>query len=285
MKEITGQTKVYGVFGYPVHHSLSPVMHNAAFEYIGFDAVYVPFEVRQENIGDALKGINSLGIKGINLTIPHKQMCIPWIKKLSEEAGYVKSVNTIDVKEDGLYGYTTDGEGFLKAIKEELNWQPKLSNVLILGSGGAARAIGFRLALSGVSSMYLVDIVRGRSEELANDIRKNIKNCNVYSIEREQIEDYIEKCNCVVQATPLGMKKQDPLPINIELLHKSLVVYDLVYNTPATPLVKQARRKKIKAATGLMMLLYQGALSFEIWTGKKAPIEVMKKALLRAIRK
>lgn len=133
MKAISGRTKIYGVFGYPIHHTLSPAMHNAAFKHLGIDAVYVAFEVQPEGISDALKGISALGIKGINLTIPHKQICVPYIKQLSYEARITLSVNTVVVKEDGLYGYSTDGQGFIKAVKHSLQWQPKQKSVLILG--------------------------------------------------------------------------------------------------------------------------------------------------------
>ncbi len=283
MKAISGRTKIYGVFGYPIHHTLSPAMHNAAFKHLGIDAVYVAFEVQPEGISDALKGISALGIKGINLTIPHKQICVPYIKQLSYEARITLSVNTVVVKEDGLYGYSTDGQGFIKAVKHSLQWQPKQKSVLILGCGGASRAVGFQSAIEGATKIYLTDIIYNRSLELARDIKRNIKSCSVFAIKQERLKDCIKQCDCLVQATPLGMEKKDPLPMDIGLLHRGLVVYDLVYNVPVTPLVKEARKRKIKAANGLMMLLYQGALSFELWTGKKAPIEVMKKALVRAI--
>lgn len=273
---ITGKTKIVGLFGYPVEHTLSPYMHNAAFESLRLDYCYLPFRVRPEDLKTAVNAIKALNMRGMNITIPHKEAIIPLLDELDKEADLIGAVNTV-LHEDGrLIGYNTDGKGFIRSLKEEGGIIPKGNRILIIGAGGAARAIAFSLAIEGAEKIFINDIITQKAKELSSAIIAKTSSEAIYI---KDLKEGIEKVNVIINATPLGMKKEDPLPISPELLSQRLFVYDIVYNPPETSLLREARSKGAKALGGLGMLLYQGALSFKIWTGQEPPMDVMKKAI------
>jgi shikimate dehydrogenase len=279
---ISGKTKIYGIFGYPVEHTFSPGMHNAAFHKLGMDACYVPFAVHPERLADAARAVVPLGLCGLNVTVPHKEKIIACLDDLSKEARLIGAVNTIEVKEGRLIGHNTDGRGFLRSLKEQAKFNPHGKTFLFIGSGGAARAVGFSLALAGARKIVFRDLDTQKAGLLARDIKEKT-GVDTETITGDALADYAAEANCLINATPLGLKKGDPLPLPIDCIHKQHLVCDLVYNPPETPFLKAAKARKAKGLAGLGMLLYQGVIAFEIWTGKKAPVSIMKSALTKQI--
>lgn len=280
---ISGSTAVYGIFGYPVTHTFSPGMQNTAFQALGIDACYLPFAVRPEALGDAVRSMRVLGIHGLNITVPHKERVIPHLDELSEEARLIGAVNTIEVREGKLVGHNTDGRGFLRSLREDARFRPKGRRFLFIGSGGAARAVGFSLALAGAAWIRFIDLDREKAAALAGDIRSRT-GADAAAIEEDALSGTAREADALINATPLGLKKADPLPLHPRHLRKGHLVCDLVYNPPVTPLLKAARAAGAKRMPGLGMLLFQGVIAFEIWTGRKAPVEKMRSALKRQIR-
>jgi shikimate dehydrogenase len=280
---ISGKTKLYGVFGCPVEHSFSPGMHNAAFMKLGMDACYVPFAVKPEKLEEAVRAVLSLGLCGLNITVPHKEQVIAHLDELSEEARLIYAVNTIEIKNGKLIGHNTDGRGFLRSLKEGSGFKPKGKKYFIIGSGGAARAVGFSLALAGANKIMLHDLDMRKADALAADIREKV-GVESESVPEDAVGAYASVADCLINATPLGLKKTDFLPIRKEHILKKHLVCDLVYNPPMTELLKAAKKQGAEGFSGLGMLLYQGVIAFEIWTSRKAPVPIMKRALLRQMK-
>ncbi len=281
---ISGTTAIYGIFGYPITHTFSPGMHNAAFKKIGMDACYVPFGVKPELLGDAVRAARAMGIRGLNITVPHKEKVIPFLDDLTQEARLIGAVNTIEVKDERLIGHNTDGRGFLRSLQVDGHLRAKGKRFLCIGSGGAARAVGFSLALAGAAAIRFRDIDQRKSGALAGDIRVKTGTDSI-SIGEESLSDAIEEADCIINATPLGLKRSDPLPIPKNQLRRRHFGFDLVYNPSMTPFLKAAKSAGAIHLPGLGMLLYQGVIAFEIWTGKKAPVRTMQSALKRQIIK
>ena len=275
--EIKGSTNIVGLIGHPVEHSFSPLMHNAAFEKLDMDYAYVAFDVNQNNLENAIKGAEALNIKGFNVTIPHKIDVMNYLDEIDEVAQLIGAVNTIDFK--NLKGYNTDGIGAVRAIEEVTNIKNK--NVLIAGAGGASRAISFYIAKYGASNLEILNRNVEKAQKLANDVSNSglIDNVGFDSINNMDLSDV----DILINTTPVGMHPNvDDVPIALAGdMHDDLVVFDAVYNPNETGLLKQAIEADAKPVYGIKMLLYQGAESFEIWTGKKAPIDVMQEALTK----
>ncbi len=274
---IKGSTNIVGLIGHPVEHSFSPPMHNAAFEKLGMDYAYVAFDVDPENLGEAIKGAQALNIKGFNVTIPHKIEVIQYLDELDEVAELIGAVNTIDFK--NLKGYNTDGIGAVRAIEEVTSIKNK--NVIVAGAGGASRAISFYLAKFGASSISILNRKVDKAQNLASDVLASDLIANVESDSISQIDNYLNDADILVDTTPLGMDphiNDEPIA-KADNMHEDLVVFDAVYNPNETVLIKEAIKAGAKPVYGIKMLLYQGAESFKIWTGKDAPIDVMEDAL------
>ncbi len=279
---ISGTTKLYGIFGYPVEHTFSPGMHNAAFKKLRMNARYVPFAVHPDNLRVAAKAILPLGICGLNITVPHKQAIISCLDELSEEARLIGAVNTIQIVDGKLVGHNTDGRGFIRSLRDSAGYDLKGKTVFLIGSGGAARAVGFSLALSGVHKIFLYDVDLKKAVTLARTIREKT-GVDAQTLSAGDVASAANESGCLINATPLGLKKNDPLPLKKEFIHKRHLVYDLVYNPLETKFLKAAKERGAKRLSGLGMLLYQGVIAFEIWTGVKAPVDIMKNALTRQI--
>lgn len=278
----------YGLIGHPVKHSLSPAMQNAAFHALGIDAEYLLYDIDPENLKSFLQGAASSGISGLNITIPHKIKAGEYLEmagSLDENAKRLGAVNTLKVTKDGgLCGYNTDGPGFYRSLVEDLKFEPEGKNVFILGSGGAARACIMYLG-NGPKNIFVFDIDKAKTDDLRSHYKKFYDERRMVVVEQRDFKDKLKEADLLVNATPVGMNDGDPSPIDAELLHRGLYIYDLVYNRPTTKLVKDANFRKLHAVTGLGMLLYQGAIALEIWTGAKAPVSVMRKALREALKK
>lgn len=278
---------IYGIIGHPVRHSLSPDMQNAAFKACGIEAEYGLFDVEPSALEDFLRNLRSKKISGVNVTIPHKIRAKEYLERngtLDANARRLGAVNTIKVAEDGsLCGYNTDGPGFYRSLVEDLGFEPEDRTVFVLGSGGAARAVVMYLG-NGPRAIFISDIDKRAAQALAEHYKKYYDEKKIVVVEYAGFESSLKKSDLLINTTPVGMKESDPSPVDKSLLRPGLRVYDLVYNRPATQLVKEANQLKLHAVTGLGMLLYQGAIAFEIWTGQKAPVDTMKKALKGALK-
>lgn len=268
--DINGRTKITGLFGYPVEHTLSPAMHNTAFRDLGLNYCYVPFLVHPDSLANAILGIKALNLAGVNVTIPHKEKVIPMLDEINQEALFIGAVNTIVNSGGRLLGYNTDGRGFIQSLTEkDISVEDK--DVVIVGAGGASRAISYYICQR-AKSLSLFDIDKEKVGNLVHDLKQISKSVS-------PIEDFssIDNFNIIINATPLGLKEKDPLPIHTELLKKEQVVCDLIYKR--TRLLEEASKKGCITLDGLGMLLWQGALAFELWTGKKPDVEIMRAAL------
>ncbi|MBF0569511.1 MAG: shikimate dehydrogenase [Candidatus Omnitrophica bacterium] len=273
----------YGLIGYPLGHSLSPVMHNTAFQELGVDAEYVLFPMTKEELGPFCKDLKQEGspIFGLNVTVPHKENILPFIDGVDAFAEKVGAVNTIVIDKDRrLLGLNTDGPGFLAHLLET-GFQPAGKRIAILGAGGASRAIMtvFCLLQERPELVRLYDIDHEKATALVADLgaRMDVSRIKVVS----SIDDLnIELADLLVNATPIGMKPEDPCLISEELLHPHLVTYDLVYNPPETKLLKMTKAKGGQAVNGLKMLFYQGVLAFQHWAEIQLPENVKGKMWL-----
>lgn len=274
---IKGSTKVVGLIGEPVEHSFSPPMHNGAFKTLGLDYVYVPFNVSPDNLKSAIEGANSLNIQGLNVTIPHKINVIKYLKELDPIAELIGAVNTIDFK--NLKGYNTDGIGCIRAIEEVTKIKDK--NIVVAGAGGAARAIVFYLAKYGAEEVNILNRNLKKAENLASDLLASNLISNVNSSDISEISKFISDADILIDTTPIGMHpnvSDEPI-VKAADIHEELVVNDIVYNPNETVLLKEAIKANAKVVYGIKMLLYQGAESFKIWTGREAPVDVMEAKL------
>jgi shikimate dehydrogenase len=279
-----GQTILYGIFGYPIGHSLSPLMHNAAFAYHGIEAVYLPFAVHPAHLQAAVKSIAALQMGGVNVTIPHKQAVLAWVDELSPEARLIGAVNTIHHRDGRLYGHNTDGLGFLHAI-EEAGGAVAGQSVMLLGAGGAARAIAVQLCLSGIRHLVLANRTRTRAEELAAFLKQHLPHADisVIAMGESSLAASLPDTDIVVNATSIGMHPQDPLLIPSSALSSQHLVCDIVYCPLQTALLQAAQRQGARTVDGLGMLLHQGAKAFEIWTAHAFPLAVIRARLLAAV--
>lgn len=269
---IDGKTKIYGIIGRPVSHSLSPAMHNAAFAGLEENAVYLPFHV--EDVKAALTGLKGLHVSGVSVTIPHKEEVMKYLDEIDPVAEKIGAVNTIAVrqKEDGikLHGFNTDWIGANKAIEQKLD--PTRKKMVILGAGGSARAIGFGLLEVG-AEIVLCSRTESRGKSLAADL-----GCPWISL--SESENLVG--DVLINATSVGMTPNvDSSPVPGKVLKNFQVVMDIVYAPLQTRLLREAQAAGPKLINGLEMLLYQGVAQFELWTGLKAPVEIMKKVLYR----
>ncbi|MFH1612396.1 MAG: shikimate dehydrogenase [bacterium] len=282
--QINAKTKLCAVIGDPIEHSLSPIIHNAAFKKLKLNYIYTAFNVK--DVKSALLGVKSLNIKGLSVTIPHKVEVIKYLDEIEEISKYIGSVNTIINEEGKLKGLSSDGFGALKSLKE---CGVKLNNkkVLILGSGGVARAIAFTLVLKEkISQLTILGIIEEEVNQLKNDILSKTKvkvKGNILS--NDFLKQEIENTDILINCTSVGMypKVKETL-VPSKYLKKNLVVFDVVYNPEKTCLLKDAQKKGCKIISGLDMFIYQAAVQFEKWTGISAPIKVMKNAAKKALK-
>lgn len=272
--------KLYGLVGNPVAHSLSPNMHNAAFKKLNINAVYLPFPVKKGKLKHALSFLRETGVAGFNVTIPFKSECMRYLDKIDPLAKKIGAVNTVLAQKKSLIGKNTDYSGFLRSLSIDLRFNPKDKSIFLIGAGGVSRAVAFALAGKGCKDIFIYDIASEKASSLSGAVNRAFKRVRVSSCGKKDIPAVIRNCRLLVNCTPLGMKKGDPLPIEASLLHKGLKVYDVIYRPSQTKLLKECEKRSIKSAGGTGMLLYQGVMAFELWTGRKAPVALMKKELL-----
>ena len=279
---ISGKTKLCGLFGDPVEHSVSPQMHNAAFRKLGLDYCYLPFRVAKENAAKAVDGVRAMNLRGVNVTVPNKVAVIPSLDKLEPLAEKIGAVNTV-VNDDGfLTGDNTDAAGFLLPLLES-GVEPEGKNVVVLGAGGGSRAVSFALADRG-ARVVIVNRTLEKAQELAQRISQSLPaSVRAVGMDEASLEAEMEKAEIVVNTTSLGLKNSEQSPVPGRMLRSVMVVYDIVYNPPQTRLLREAGAAGARTIAGLDMLVRQGALAFEKWTGEKAPVDLMKQEVASAL--
>ncbi len=267
---INSNTLLYAVLGDPISHSLSPVMLNSAFSHVNYNGVYLAF--RAKEIGKAISGIRALDIKGAGITIPYKVAVMEFLDEIDDTAGKIGAVNTIINRHGKITGYNFDSTGAIKAIKEKTGINNKA--VAILGAGGAARAVGYGIITEG-GRLTILNRTKGKGEKLAADLDSEF--CSLEDFKRV-------KCDILINTTSVGMKPNvDSMPIEKEHLNKGMIVMDIVYNPLRTRLLKVAEDMGCTTIDGVSMFVFQGAGQFELWTGKKAPVDLMRKTVLKAL--
>ena len=281
-------SKLVGIIGYPIRHSISPIFQQAALDYHSLDATYQAWEVDPSSLPEFVNGLRSPDTLGINVTVPHKEAVMSHLDQIDDWATMAGAVNTI-VNEGGkLIGHNTDGSGFLRALEKHGHFSPEGCSVLIIGAGGSAKAVALTLARRGVATIIIANRTLQRAQGLAELIRKQGPRVEAIPLvpPGDALAQAATTCNLLVNCTTMGMKHgpdEENSPIPAQLIPSSALVYDLVYNPPETPLLREAARSGVATLGGLPMLVYQGAASFEFWTGKSAPVEVMLKAAESAL--
>ncbi len=288
--KITGSTRVAGIFGDPVEHSLSPAMHNAAFDSMGLNMAYVPFHVGAGTLKvlkGAVAGIRALNIFGVNVTIPHKQKVIKYLDAVDPSALAIGAVNTIVNKDGALHGYNTDGSGYLLSLREELGFTPENKNIVLLGAGGAARGIFFSLIHGKARSIVIANRTLKRAVRLASEFKSHAGGTEIKTtgLKKNLIKPFAADADLIINTTSLGLMGHGKADLPLEDLPSKAIVSDIVYRPIETDLIKDARKMGLPTHTGLGMLVHQGALSFELWTGLTAPVEVMRAAALEELKR
>ncbi|CBE70087.1 MAG: shikimate dehydrogenase [Candidatus Methylomirabilis oxygeniifera] len=283
--KFTAAAKLFILFGDPVAHSLSPVMQNAALQAAGIDGLYIPWRVQSAGLPaafESLRGMENFG--GANVTVPHKEQAFALVDTLTPEATAVGAVNTVVARDGHLLGANTDGLGFLRSLHEEANFLPRGKPSVILGAGGAARAVAWSLAEAGAEPIVIVNRTAPRARSLAEFVYRNIGTSTTgLAIDDPQMPAIVRDCALVVNTTSVGLNPSDPPPIDPNILQPRALVYDLIYRPQETALLREAKRRGCRVIGGLGMLLYQGALAFELWTGHKPSEAAMRHALVTAI--
>ena len=295
---VDGKTKILGVIGDPIEHTFSPAMHNAGLDALNLNYIYLPFHVKDERLGECIQGAKAMGIQGLNVTIPHKTNVIKHLDDIDSVASMIGAVNTIQFNFDEnnessnqnnetsvtTKGFNTDGYGCVRAIKEKTSINNK--KVTITGAGGAARAVAFQIASSGIDELSILNRNASKAKSLANDLGSNLSEAGIditiNSYEIDNLKRELDSSDIFIDTTPIGMypNVDDKAIASADMLHEDLVVNDIVYTPMETSLIKEALKANAEVVYGYKMLLYQGIRSFEIWLGRDAPVDVMEKALL-----
>ena len=283
--DINGETQIVGVIGWPVGHSLSPAMHNAAFKHLGLNWAYVAFEMPPDRLKQAIGGLRGLQMRGLNVTIPHKAGVVEYLDEVSETAQILHAVNTITNGAGHQTGDNTDGPGFLRSLAEQ-DEEVAGKKVVLIGAGGAARAGGLALAQADVAELTILNRTVPRARQLATMVTQHSSLSSVLASGLDTPE-VVRGADIVVDCTPVGMHPHEDVPpvVPADWLKRHQLVCDLTYNPRETVLLAAARRGGARPLDGTGMLVHQGAIAFELWTGQDAPVAIMRQALLEGLDK
>ncbi len=274
-----------GIIGHPIGHSISPEFQQAALHAIGFDGTYQPWDVAPGDVGEFINGLRAPGTLGINVTVPHKEGVIPFLDEVDDWASTAGAVNTIVNRNGRLTGHNTDGIGFLRALREGADFEPRGRDVLVLGAGGSARGVVYALARAGVAQIFIANRTRERAERLAALSIDSGVAAEVLAL--SDAKEATGEVALIVNCTSMGMvhgPDEHGTPLSAADIPPTVVVNDLVYNPLETPLLREAAKAGATTLGGIQMLVYQGAASFEMWTGQDAPVSVMLDAATAAMR-
>jgi shikimate dehydrogenase len=270
-----------GIIGYPIGHSISPIFQQAGLDHLGIDATYEKWEVTPEVVGEFVAGLRAPGTSGINITVPHKEAVIPFLDEVDEWATAAGAVNTIVNRDGHLTGHNTDGPGFLRALEVETGYDPEGTRALILGAGGGARGILLALARGGVDSIVIANRTLERAETLARLAAENGVEARAIPLSTDALTEAAANAALIVNCTTMGMSHgpdEQGSPLSAAQIPASAIVNDLVYNPLITPFLREGAAAGATTLGGLHMLVYQGVLSFQMWTDREAPVEVMLQA-------
>ena len=283
---IDASTRLICLIGDPVEHSISPLIHNAAFRLMELNYIYLAFRVKKEALNEAVRGLKSLGVMGFNVTIPHKIAIMEYLDEISEEAIGIGSVNTVVNHKGRLKGYNTDAQGALNAL-EDSGFEVRGSVVTILGAGGAGRAVAYGMLKRGASALYIINRTLERGLELANRLRQLFsRRIEALPFNLESLREAISHSEILINCTPVGMYPNiDEIPIPPSLIRKDLIVMDVVYNPLKTRLLREAEKRGAKTVYGIGMLVHQAALAFKLWTGVEPPVDHMLRVAYSALRR
>ena len=274
-----------GIIGHPIGHSISPVFQQAALDAIGFDGTYEPWDVEPDEVGEFVDGLRSLDTLGINVTVPHKEAVIPFLDEVDDWASTAGAVNTIVNREGRLSGHNTDGIGFLRALREGAGFDPRGRDVLVIGAGGSARGVVYALARAGIAQLFIANRTVERAERLvALSIDSGVA---AEALGLSGASEAAQEVALIVNCTSMGMlhgPDENGTPLTAVDIPSSVLVNDLVYNPQETPLLREAAESGAATLGGIQMLVYQGAASFEMWTGHDAPAAIMLEAATAAMR-
>ncbi|WP_195572624.1 shikimate dehydrogenase [Paenibacillus sp. 1001270B_150601_E10] len=280
---ITSSTQLYAVIGDPIHHSKSPLMQNAALQACGIDAVYTAFHVKPEQLEACVAGMRALGIRGMNVTIPHKEHVMKMVDEVDSSAAVIGAVNTIVNDQGKLIGYNTDGLGFVRSLKEETGVDLQVSRILMIGAGGAARGLCYALLKEGCKQLTVANRTVERALSIADELRDD-GSIQVARIENGWPEMNPEDVDIVINTTSVGMHPHvDDSSVAKDWMKSHMIVSDIIYNPLKTKLLQDAEAVGAVTHSGLGMFVYQGAIAFELWTGIEAPVKVMREAVLQAL--
>ena len=281
---ISSKTQIFAVVGYPIDHSLSPLMHNASMKSLNFDGIYLALNINPDDVVETLPVMKKMGFKGINLTIPHKEIVYSHLETLDESAKLFKSVNTILFEDDEIKGFNTDGYGFLKALGSSFGKEIDNDKVFILGCGGAGRTVALQSTKSKAESIWLADIDEGKILKLKDEILSLDPTMKIdYSLNLDEQIDGCKDSNLIIQASPVGMKENEKSLFPSSAFNNNQRVFDLIYMYPETSFMKNAKQSGAEVANGLGMLLYQGEKAFRIWTNCEANQDVMMDVLSKKV--
>ena len=271
-----------GLIGHPVAHSKSPEMINAAYQKQGLPYIYLAYDVAPEDLKQAVEGMRALGFRGWNVTVPHKVTVMDHLDEVEESARVIGAVNTVMVEEGRLIGINTDGAGYLRSLVTETGIDPAEQQVVLIGAGGAARAVGYALARAGVQRITVVNRTETRAQELAARLKTWTE---TEGVGLDQAGEKLQGASLLVQTTSVGMYPDtEACPVDPTFLHEGLLVSDLIYHPRDTRLMREARTRGARVHGGLGMLLHQGALAYRRWTGQEAPTETMREILEEALK-
>ena len=279
-------TLLAGIFGYPIRHSISPAMHNAAFEHIGIDAVYEAWETAPNDLAEGVAALRSETYLGANVTVPHKQAVMEHLDEIDDLATRIGAVNTIINRSGRLIGSNTDALGFINSLRGEAGVSVSGLEVVLVGAGGAARAAAYALADERAGALTIANRTVERAKSLAEELRRAGVETTAFSIVAPEFMIACKRADLIVNSTSVGMlhgPAEDESPIPSDAISPGCVVYDMVYNPPNTPLLVDAEKAGARCVGGLPMLVYQGAAAWTRWTGREAPVEVMFKAAKEAL--
>jgi shikimate dehydrogenase len=273
-------SELVGVFGYPVAENPTIVMQEAAFKAKNLNWRYLTIEVRSEDLADAFRGLRAMNMRGINLTIPHKVAVLELLDDIAPDAALIGAVNTVRREGDKLIGENTDGKGFLRSLRDDARMEPSGKQVVIMGAGGAARAIGVELALAGASKITIVNRTPGRGNSLADHLNARTDASAVF-VDWGTAYEVPQDTDILINATSIGLfpEVEAQPAVNYDSIHEGLLVCDVIPNPPHTRFLQEAENRGVRTLDGLGMLVYQGAIGFTMWTGVEAPVEVMHQAL------
>ncbi|MDQ2086814.1 shikimate dehydrogenase [Herbivorax sp. ANBcel31] len=275
---VTGQTKLIGLIGNPVEHSISPMLHNSLSSLLGLDLVYVPLKVEKEDLHTVVKALKALDFVGFNVTIPYKKEIMKYIDDNTIEAILMGAVNTVKKIDGRLWGYNTDAEGFLRSFKEEAKTSFKGKKVVLIGAGGVARPVAVKIASEGAEKISIVNRTKEKAIDLAEVVNENVNEVvQVYNFEDKTFKMAFEESDIIINTTSVGMTPDvEETPVSGDYFNENQIVYDVIYNPVETKLLSDAKNKGCKTINGLGMLFYQGIKAYEIWTGVKLSDEDIK---------